>query len=87
MGGSGCAQCFEVGSQPALLSSGGVPVHRAGRGDLVQDRAELAELLLGNLDVLGTDGFAKGAGLKTDALLAPLVSGMALLVLAHALLG
>ena len=84
---SGSFETVETSGKPALLASGSVLVHGAGRRNLVEDRADLLVFGLGGRDILHAESFEESLDLLTDALLSPFVSGVSLLVLSHAFLG
>src|SRR5262245_56710074 len=67
LGGLGRLEGVEADRQARLIAGGGVLVHRAGRGDLVQQLVERLELLARLVDVAGVQRDAErldgGAGL------------------------
>jgi hypothetical protein len=77
----------EAAGEPALAASRGVAVDRAGAGDAIEDRLDLAELGLGRRDVLRLEGGEEVLDLGLDATLPPVVESATLLVLTDPLLG
>src|SRR5690606_24560778 len=77
----------QLSRQPAATAGRGVLVQRRRRSDLVDHAGRLVQEVLSLVEPAGSDGGVELLDGVLDAILAPAVEGVALLVLPDALLG